>query len=186
MVPSLDAVSKKTFVRLNRPNPAIDIQKLVKGIETFTKEYKGKVWLEVLIIPGFNNNRSDLLLLKKAIKKINPDLIQINTLDRPGTMSDIRPATKHELENVVEFLNFPNIQIIARAGKHIKARIKRKDVKAAILETIRRRPCTKKDLLQILGAGKKVIAENIRILEQEKTIVLKKQKRGVFYQTLNE
>ena len=186
VVPSLDAVSKKTFARINRPNPVLDVHKVVKGIETFAKEYTGKIWLEVFILPGINDSRPDLLLLKEAIERINPELIQLNTLDRPGTMSGIEPASRLELEDVIKFLGFHNIEIIAKVDGDIKARIKREDVKAAVIETIHRRPCTKKDLLQILGVEKQVIDKVINSLEQEKTIVGKTRKRGVFYQTLKE
>ena len=186
VVPSLDAVSKKTFARINRPNPVLDVHKVVKGIETFAKEYTGKIWLEVFILPGINDSRPDLLLLKEAIERINPELIQLNTLDRPGTMSGIEPASRLELEDVIKFLGFHNIEIIAKVDGDIKARIQREDVKAAVIETIHRRPCTKKDLLQILGVEKQVIDKVINSLEQEKTIVGKTRKRGVFYQTLKE
>ncbi|MBU8911822.1 MAG: radical SAM protein [Desulfobacterales bacterium] len=186
VVPSLDAVSKKTFARINRPDPALDIHRVVKGIETFAKEYTGKIWLEVFILPGINDSRSDLVLLKEAIQKINPEVIQINTLDRPGTMSDIKPASRPELEKVIEILGFPNIEVIAKVDGDINARIKRADVRAAIVETIHRRPCTKKDLLQILGVEKQEIDKVINSLEQEKKIVGKIRERGIFYQTLKE
>ena len=191
VVPSLDAVSKKAFTRSNRPSQGLDVQKLVKGIETFAKEYTGKIWLEVFILPGINDSKSDLLLLKEAIKKINPEVIQLNTLDRPGTMSALEPASRSQLEDVIKILGFPNIEIIAKKDGDIKARtqknqIQRGDVTAAIIETIHRRPCTKKDLLQILGVEKQVIDTAINSLEQEKKIVGKTQGRGVFYQTLKE
>jgi hypothetical protein len=87
---------------------------------------------------------------------------------------------------VVHTIGFHNIEIIANVDSQIKAGIQRKDVKAAIIETIHRRPCTKKDLLQILGVEKKVIDNNINLLEKEKKIIGKTRERGVFYQTLKE
>ncbi len=193
VVPSLEAVSKKAFARINRPNQGLDVQKLVKGIEIFAKEYTGKIWLEVFILPGINDSLSDLQLLKEAIKKRNPAMIQLNTLDRPGTMSGIKPASRSEFEDVIKILSFPNIEIIAKVDGDLKARtqkdqIKSGDVTAAIIETIHRRPCTKKDLLQILGVEKQVIDKVISSLEQEKKIVGKTQGRGrgIFYQTLKE
>jgi len=184
VVPSLDAVSKKAFTQINRPHKGLAVQEVVTGIETFAKEYKGKLWLEVFILSGLNNSKSDLLLLKEAIKKIDPELIQLNTLDRPGTVSDIKPVSRLELERVIKILGFDNIQIIAKVDGDINARIQREDVKAAIVETIHRRPCTKQDLLQILGVKKEVIDKYLNILEQDKLIIGKTRERGVFYQTL--
>jgi wyosine [tRNA(Phe)-imidazoG37] synthetase (radical SAM superfamily) len=186
VMPSLDAVSKKAFARINRPQKNLDVQNMINGLEAFVKEYKGRLCLEVLILPGINDSAKELQLLKQAIQKINPDQIQINTLDRPGTISDIKPASKADLEQVIKILDFPNIEIIAKVDDDINAKIQREDIKSAIMETVHRRPCTKKDLLQILGAKKETIDKYIAILEQENKITGKSRERGVFYQTLKE
>ncbi|MCP3873888.1 MAG: radical SAM protein [Desulfobacteraceae bacterium] len=184
VIPSLDAVSKKVFTKINRPAKALDIHQITTGIQTFAKDYTGKIWLEVFILPGINNSNSQLLLLKEAIEKINPEQIQLNTLDRPGTLSDIKPASKKELEKVIQTLGFDNCEIIAKVGKNISAKTQRKDVKQAIVETIHRRPCTKDDLLKIIGLEKNEIDHYIKSLEMEHKIERKTQARGVFYQTL--
>ncbi len=188
VIPSLDAVSKKAFIRINRPDKGLNITDILKSIEIFAREYKGKIWLEVFILPGFNDSESDLILLKEAINKIDPDLVQLNTLDRPGTMSDIEPASKFELERVSEILGFDNIEIIAKIDENIKTNpeIARKDIKAAIIKTINRRPCTKQDLLQLLGVDRQILEKHITMLEQEKMIIGKLQERGIFYQTIKD
>ena len=186
VVPSLDAVSKSAFIRINRPKKGLEIHEIVRGIERFAKEYTGRIWLEVFILPGMNDSRSDLLLLKDAIQRIQPDRIQINTLDRPGTLAEIEPASRPQLERVIRIIGFPNSEIIAKVDGDIRARIQREDIRAAIVETIHRRPCTKQDLLQMLGVEKQVLDTCIHRLEQEKKIIGKSQERGVFYQTLKE
>lgn len=186
VVPSLDAVSKNAFVRINRPSKSLDVARVVEGIEAFAREYKGKLWLEIFILPGFNDRSSDVRLLKGAVERINPDRVQINTLDRPGTLPDIQPASRAELEQVIRIIGFAHTEIIASVDKEINARIKRQDVKAAIVETVHRRPCTKEDLLQILGVEKSVIDRDIHCLEQENKIVGKRQGRGIFYQTIKK
>jgi len=186
VVPSLDAVSQKAFARINRPDKALDISEIIKGMEIFAKNYNGKIWLEILVLPGFNNEDSDLALLKDAIKRINPDQVQINTLDRPGTLSNIRPASRLELDAVVKRLDFHNTQIIAKVDVAIKAQTQREDIKVAIVETIHRRPCTKEDLLKILDIEKQVMDAAIDILEKEQKIIGTPQERGIFYQTIKE
>jgi len=186
VVPSLDAISKKAFIQMNRPGRDLDIQKILNGLVIFSNDYKGKIWLEILILPGINDSQTELGLLKDAIKKIQPDLVQINTLDRPGTLSDIVPASKSELERVKKLLDFPHIEIIAKVEKSITAGVKRDDVRTAIIETIHRRPCTKEDLLKILKVEKQVLDTHIIELEKEHKIVGRKEKRGIFYQTLKD
>ncbi len=186
VIPSLDAASKMGFERINRPKKGLEVRSIVSGIETFANQYKGRLWLEVLILPGINDSKTDLLQLKTAIEKINPDRVQINTLDRPGTVLDLKPASKSDLEKVIQTIGFHNTEIVAKADEKKQAGINREDVSAAIIETIHRRPCTKKDLMQILDVEKQVIDNHINRLEKEKKIVGKNRERGVFYQTLKE
>ena len=186
VLPSLDAVSKKAFSKINRPHKSIDAEEIAKGIEAFAKAFKGKIWLEVMILPGINDEASDLMELKEAIHRINPDRLQINTLDRPGTLTHIKPASRSDLERISALFDFPNTEIIARVGKDVKTRTKREDIRDAIIKTLHRRPCTKEDLLKILGVDKEVIDTCIDILLQEKKIVERVEKRGIFFQTVKE
>lgn len=186
VIPSLDAASKTAFEKINRPHKSVDLDGMINGLIKFSKEFKGKLWLETLILPGINDGEQDLLLLKQAIEKINPDMVQLNTLDRPGTESDICPAVREELEKVVKVLKVPDIEIIAKAQVIQTTRTARKDLKAAISETIHRRPCTIKDLSQTLGFTEKIIAQHIDTLEKENKIFSTTRERGIFYQTRKE
>lgn len=186
VLPSLDAVSKKAFSRINRPHPGIDAKKIARGIEAFAKEFKGRIWLEVLILPGINDGPSDLMELKEAIHRIDPDRLQINTLDRPGTMAGIKPASESDLERVAKIFDFPDTEIIAKAGRDIKTRAKRDDIRDAVIETIHRRPCTKEDLLKTLGVDEEMVDNCINTLLKEKIIIGKSEARGLFFQTVKE
>ena len=81
----------------------------------FRKEYQGKIWLEVLIIPDYNDSHTELTVLKQAFEKIKPDSIHLNTLDRPGVVPGIRAATRTELQEIVDFWKLENVEIIAAA-----------------------------------------------------------------------
>lgn len=186
VLPSLDAVSKKAFLRINRPHTGVDAEEVAKGIEDFAKAFKGKIWLEVLILPGINDGLPDLMELKEAIHRIKPDRLQINTLDRPGTIPDIKPASGPDLERVAALFDFPNTEIIARIGKDVKTRTKEENIRDAIIATIHRRPCTKEDLLKTLGVDKETIDACIDTLLKEKKITGKTEERGVFFQTVKE
>lgn len=183
VLPSLDTASNSTFHKINRPFHSINITDYIKGLEQFRKEYKGIIWLEVLIIPGYNDNEPDLELLKKAFVKILPDSIQLNSLDRPGVIPDIRAAGKDELQHIVDYWKLDNVEIIAAARKRKDIKSYRKDIETAILETIFRRPCTLEDLEKILGLHKNEINKYLDTIEADNKIEAVRQERGVFYQS---
>ncbi|MBW1671460.1 MAG: radical SAM protein [Deltaproteobacteria bacterium] len=181
VLPSLDAASEMSFRRINRPHHSLNIQEYIQGLQDFRKEYKGQIWLEVLIIPGYNDSNSDLKLLKQAFDKIQPEIIQLNTLDRPGAVSDIRTATRTELQQIVDYWQLDNVEIIASASKRKDIKSYREDIQTAILETIYRRPCTLNDLVKILGSHINEINKYLDILEAENKIESTRQERGLFY-----
>lgn len=186
VLPSLDAATDLSFHKINRPHHDLSISKYLEGLYTFRKEYKGKIWLEVLIIPAYNDNKENLTMLKEAFLKIRPDMIQVNTLDRPGSIDGIRAATRSELKNIVDLWELDNVEIIADAIDRKNVLSYRKDIETAILETIFRRPCTVNDLAKIIGANIKEVNKYLDVLEEEGKVETKRQERGLFYQHKND
>ncbi len=181
VIPSLDAATNKVFRKINRPHRQLDIDTMVNGLVRFRKEYTGQLWLEVFILPGVNDTTVELTALKRAIEKIAPDRIQLNTLDRPGTVNDIRAADRTELARVLDFWNLKNAEIIARAPERRQLASYREDAESAILETIARRPCTLEDLTQITGLHTNEVNKYLDVMEADKKIEVVKQERGFFY-----
>jgi len=186
VLPSLDAATEKGFLRINRPPKTLTLENYIQGSITFRKEFKGKIWLEIFILPDYNTNETELLALKEAILKIRPDSVQLNTLDRPGIKDNLRSATFQELQQIVDFWQLENVEIIAAAPERKKVQSYRKDAETAILETIARRPCTLDDLSKILGLHVNEINKYLDVLEAENKIEIASLKRGNFYQLKNK
>jgi len=182
VIPSLDAATEKIFNKINRPSPLLHVDKIIDGLIRFRQEYTGKIWLEIFIIPGMNDTITELTALKRVIGKIRPDQVHLNTLDRPGSISTLRTATREELERVLDVLQMENAAIVADPPEQKALLAYRKDTAAAILGTIARRPCTAKDLSEILGLQVKEVNIYLRSLKASEKIKGIKQKRGMFYQ----
>ena len=182
VLPSLDAATNRTFRKINRPFRNLDIETYIQGLIDFRKEFQGEIWLEVLILPGYNDDIDNLTALKESLVKIKPDRIQLNTLDRPGTIKNLRPASKTDLEQIVHFWKMKNVEIIIPAIERKDVKSYRTDVENAILETLSRRPCTIHDLEKILGIHINEINKYLGVLEDEGKIDTSSQERGIFYQ----
>ena len=182
ILPSLDAATEEVFTKINRPQKNLKIGECIQGLIDFRKEFKGKIWLEVFILPDYNDSANELNELKKVILKINPDSVQLNTLDRPGTVPNLRGATREELQRIVKFWDFDNVEIIAASPERKNIQSYRNDIETAIIETIARRPCTLDDLTKILGIHINEINKYLDVLEADKKIEAIQQERGVFYQ----
>ncbi len=181
VLPSLDAATKGVFDSINRPASGLDIEKHIEGLVDFRNEYKGKIYLEIFILPGYNYEENELKKLRKAVLRIKPDAIQLNTLDRPGTVSDLSAATRQQMEKIIEEWDLPGMEIIAAAPKRKEIQSYRNDAEEAIMGMIARRPCTIDDLSKTLGIHISEINKYLDVLESEKKIRSVRQNRGVFY-----
>lgn len=140
------------------------------------------MWLEVLILPSYNDSKQDLTALKEAIIKINPTSVQLNTLDRPGTIKNIRGCTRSELQKIKDFLDLDIIEIISPKATRKNINQYKGDIETSILETLERRPCTIDDFVRILGPQVSQINKYLDILVEDGKIYTEEEERGTFYQ----
>lgn len=181
VLPSLDAASQEAFEKIDKPENTILINDYIKGIVDFKNEFKGEIWLEILILPNYNDSKTELDLLKNAILKIKPNLVQLNTLDRPGTVKDLIPASYEHLQKIVEYWNLPNVIIIASALERKNIKSYSDNIESTILGTLKRRPCTLDDLHKILDIHVNEINKYLGVLESKGKIKIEHQQRGAFY-----
>ncbi len=182
ILPSLDAAGEVAFEKINRPQSQLSVHSYIQGLVDLRNEYKGEIWLEVLFLRGYNDFEEELVRLKEAILKIKPNSIQLNTLDRPGIVDGLIPLTKDELQDIIDYWGFTNVEIIASQVQRTSISSYRNDVESAILEIIARRPCTLVDLNSFLGIHVNEINKYLGTLEAEGEITTQSLERGVFYE----
>ena len=145
VVPSLDAVSADVFESVNRPHPDLDNERVIDGLVTFRGMYKGLIWLEIFIIPGKNDTPDELRALVKAVDRIQPDRVQLNSLDRPAAYEGVTvPTPEHLLEIVTGY--FPGADIVSRHFIPVPEKAVPRELSEAILEILRRRPLNLDDV----------------------------------------
>ena len=187
VMPSLDAVTPQTFKKINRPAGQIDIHQVIDGLKAFAGSFQGELWLEVFILPGINDAKEELEALGEIIRYINPTRVQLNTLDRPGAVAGLKPASKHDLDRVAGIIDAANVEIIARvkdlaSGDHISD----EKMESMVMETIHRRPCTLNDLTAALNLEKEKLEILMKRLILANKVESVQQERGVFYQTIKK
>lgn len=83
VLPSLDAGDERSFIKINRPHPDIDFESVIQGFIDFRSLFKGKFWIEIMIMKAINDSKKELLKIKEKIDLIKPDKIDINIPIRP-------------------------------------------------------------------------------------------------------
>ncbi len=165
VVPSFDAATQETFVKVNRPHPSLKLEEIMQGLREFSQEFKGSIWLEIMLVKGVNDSPSHIRKLKEAIAKIKPEKVQLNTVIRPPAEKNARPLSLNDLEKIKNILG-ENCEIIAEFSREAQ-RSTPENLERAILSLIQRRPVTLADISTSLGKGKNEITRSLDSLFAE-------------------
>lgn len=106
IIPSLDASNEEEYTKINRPIPGETLESLVDGIAEFHRNYPSVFMaLEMFIAPGINDSEESLNRFETLLKRISPNAVQLNTLDRPGVIDDLHPADAVTMKKFAAALN---------------------------------------------------------------------------------
>jgi wyosine [tRNA(Phe)-imidazoG37] synthetase (radical SAM superfamily) len=165
VLPSLDAASAEIFAKINRPHPGISVERVIEGMVEFRKVYKGQIWLEILFCKGVNDGQNELFLLKKAIDRIQPDLIHLNTVVRPPLEKWAVPLNQKEMEEIRAFFG-EKASIISEFDRHPPVVMER-DIQEEILTILKRRPLSLTDLSNGMGIPQNELDRHIKPLVEQ-------------------
>jgi len=181
VLPTLSTVVKQTFLKIHRPDPGISLESILKGLVQFRKEYSGEIWLEVFIIPGLNTTDEELAGLRQILKDINPDRVQLNTLDRPGTEEWVLPATRTELDRIETMLDFAKAEKVELSPHRTMKTLYAEDPAEQIRDILKRRPCTVDDIVSATGLRTIEVVKILREMAATTDLMTKREARGLFY-----
>ncbi|MGB9720050.1 MAG: radical SAM protein [bacterium] len=184
ILPTLTTVQEKTFRKIHRSIPAITAKKIVNGLIRFRKCYKGKIWLEVMLIKGLNDSKQEIQALKKIIRRIKPDRIHLNTVVRPPSEKFARPLSISELKRIKKIIG-RNCEIVAEFKKPGNVS-KFKDNNEMVLQYLRRRPATLIDMNKSLGINQSELIKNLERLLKSRKIKKKRYGGRIFYETVKD
>lgn len=191
IMPSLDAVDQDIFAAINRPHDDILIKDIIHDLIDFNQDFPGEMWLEIFFVPDLNDSQEELVRMSQVIKEINPERVQLNALDRPGTEAWVIQEDKEKLENIKNFFEaeLPSkilVEIIKKVDKKkYDENPQSSEIEDKILSTIVRRPCTAQDLSQMLSVHINAINKVLHKLIEENKIHGVQQERGIFYKLLD-
>jgi wyosine [tRNA(Phe)-imidazoG37] synthetase (radical SAM superfamily) len=170
VLPSLDAGDEKSFIRINRPHPSIKFDALIQGFIDFKKKFKGKFWIEIMIMKGINDLKEELLKIKEKIDLIKPDRIDINVPIRPPTEKWVKIPDRtiisvlNEIFGDYNNINFPEI---GKFGFYSS------DFEKEVLSIIERHPMRQEQILETFSSkkfSKNDILSRLEKLESQKKI----------------
>ncbi|MDY7038196.1 MAG: hypothetical protein SV375_18790 [Thermodesulfobacteriota bacterium] len=179
VIPTLSTVFEETFKTIHRPHEALDLTRIIEGLKYFRQIYKGKIFLEVVLLAGLNQSSKEIEGLKGVIDEISPDRIQLNTVVRPPADSRAIPLDKRGLEDIKDYFG-ENADIITsipfkqKEGQY-------NSLIDTVLEMARRRPIKAMDVAHALNMGLEEIEGIIKGLLIKGSLHQQEHSGEVFY-----
>ncbi|MGC9072420.1 MAG: radical SAM protein [Acidilobus sp.] len=116
----VDAVSEVTWRRVDRPHPALRLERVLEGVREFASGYRGRLLTETMLVEGLNTGSGELEGIASFIEALRPYRAYIAVPVRPPAEGFVRPPSPVSLvkayevfrgrlgEGRVELLNLPS------------------------------------------------------------------------------
>jgi wyosine [tRNA(Phe)-imidazoG37] synthetase (radical SAM superfamily) len=104
VLPTVDAGTETLYRKINRPTPELDFDRFIAGIVAFREEYRGKLWVEVMLVQGLNDSREALEDLAVLLGRIRPDEVHLNSPTRPPCEPWVKPVDEAALDRAKAIL----------------------------------------------------------------------------------
>jgi len=101
----IDAVTKNTWKRINRPYGKLELDKIIEGILEFSENYQGKLITEVMLVRGINDNKDCLNDIADYIAQINLDTAYIAIPTRPPAENWVKSPDEEHINLAYQIFN---------------------------------------------------------------------------------
>jgi wyosine [tRNA(Phe)-imidazoG37] synthetase (radical SAM superfamily) len=142
VLPTMDAYDEESFRRINRAHRQLSYSAVSQGLRSFSQQYPGHLWLEIMLMKGINDDPESLEKFARILKDISYEKLYLNTPIRPPAEAGVT-AVDHEGMALAEVV-LQGISIEHFASGGFSSRIT--DDYKAILSTIKRHPMNQHEI----------------------------------------
>jgi len=185
VAPSLDSITDESFQKVNRPCKGLTEELIIEGLIRFSHEFKGKIWLEIMIVKGINDSLEELKKIAALTHTLRLDKIHLNTVVRPPAEKFAQAVTAEEMKEIITLFD-ERAEIIAEIDKPVVDTLQHKNMEGEILSLLKRRPCTIEDISNSLGIHRNEAIKYVEKLMISGSIGRVKQGEKWFYEKMSE
>ena len=163
VVPSLDAINDHVLAEINRPHEDLSTERIIEGLRKFTLEFTGKVWLEIVLVRGMNDDPEELKQLAQLAQDLKVDKIHLNTVARPPAEDFALAITAEEMRHILTMFD-SRAEVIVDYDGLVERGEHGADAENAINALLRRRSLTVDDISNSLGIHRNEVIKHVNRL----------------------
>jgi len=100
----IDTVNKNNWKKINRPHQSLNIGKVLSGLTEFSKDFRGELITETMLIRNLNDNTKELEMIADFIEGLYPKKSYISIPTRPPAEKWSTPATEFDINIAYQVL----------------------------------------------------------------------------------
>lgn len=185
VVPSLDAVTEDTFAKINRPHESLTMGMIIEGLEKFTQEFEGRIWLEIMLVKGINDSHLELKQMADLVRGLRVDKIHLNTVERPPAEEFALAINAKEMRDIVSMFD-SRAQVITDFDKSLAHEARSENMESEVLSLLKRRPCTVNDISNSLGIHMNEVIKYVNHLTRSGSVRRVKHGDKWYYELASE
>lgn len=178
IMPTLSTAFEKTFRAVHRPHRDLRLARITEGLRLLRKGFRGEMFVEVMLLRGFNDSDREIQALRDALSEIRPDRIQLNTVVRPPADPRALPIDRPRMEELKNFLG-STAEVIADPAEALRPQ-QIASPEEAVLEMAGRRPVRVVDMVNGLN---RTVAEMDALVSRlvRKGLLVRREHQGESY-----
>jgi len=110
----LDAATRKTWLRTDRPYKSLELRAILDGMLKFKAIFKGEIITETMLCKGMNDSYEEIRKIADFLKLLKPTKSYISIPTRPTAVKGILPASDEALNIAYQIFtqNVDNVEYI--------------------------------------------------------------------------
>jgi wyosine [tRNA(Phe)-imidazoG37] synthetase (radical SAM superfamily) len=114
----IDAVSRKAWLRTDRPHKALDLDTILEGIREFSAEFRGEMITETMLMQGMNDSPHEVQKIAEFLASLKPYKSYIAIPTRPTTVKGVLPASDQALTMCYQVFQerLPRVELLMGHG----------------------------------------------------------------------
>ena len=111
----IDAVTKKTWLRINRPHSSLDLRAILDGVLAFAEGFKGEIITETMLLKGWDDSYEEVEEIADFLALLKPVRAYISIPTRPTAVKGVSPADDQILTMAYQLFrkNVPHVEYLA-------------------------------------------------------------------------
>ena len=166
----MDAVHRDCWEKINRPYAMLSLEKILNGILAFSKEFKGELISETMLVRGINDTAANLKATAEFIQKINPAMAYLAIPTRPPSETWVQSPDEQFISSAYQIFSAHLKNVECLVGFSPDSYTATGDVIGSLLDITSVQPMRESAVLAFLEQGGKGKAQLDQLIHDDKLV----------------